>query len=60
MTTTEALEVVNTLLCFISNAVKKLPVDIFEIFGGVAQALLNFSAKIKYPVAQVKMTHILM
>ena len=39
------------LLCFISNAVKKRPVEIFQKIEGVAQALLNFSAKISDPVA---------
>ena len=41
------------LFCFISNAVKNQPVDLFEDFQGVAQALLNFWAKNKDPVAQV-------
>ena len=42
------------LFCFISNAVKKQPIDKFGNFEGVAQALLNFLAKNKDPVAQVE------
>ena len=37
------------LLCFISNAAKNQPVDIFENFEGVAQALLDFSHKNQDP-----------
>ena len=42
--------------CFINNAVKNQPVDIFENFEGVALTLVIFSAKNKDPVAWVKVT----
>ena len=45
------------LFCFISNAVKKQPVDILKNFEGVAQALPNFLVKFRDPVAQIKVTH---